>query len=402
MAPFFNIVFLVALLFPLFTIARAAVAPPTHPALASTSSQQPGDPGEEQIVLDCTTSPDIYYIVLDGYTRQDVLQELYGVDNSSFLDYLRGKGFYIAGESHTNYFQTIFSVPAALSFDFVSPPTQDIAAGKYFVPLINNNRLMRLLEQCGYRTAVLRSGFYFTDQIPADLRLTGSGLLNKLEALLLADTPYSLLVGALHLEPPGESYAGHRQTVLDGFSLLRNAPRIPGPKMFFAHLVIPHPPFVFDANGNPVDPPRAYKLSDGDEFAGTLAEYRSGYAAQVQFANRKLQEVIDAILAGSQTPPVIILQGDHGPGSKLVWSSPEASCLWERSSILNAYYLPEAGKQALYPAITPVNSFRIVLNSIFGTQLPLVPDRTYFTTHLQPKQAIDITAERDSRANCGE
>ncbi len=395
MAPFFNIVFLAALAAPAYQIARAATPASTFPAQASV-------PVEDEIILDCASTPDIYYIILDAYTRQDVLQELYGVDNTSFLEYLRGKGFFVADASHTNYTQTIFSFPSALNFEYIDAPSGEIEDGQYFLERTNNNRLMRLLRTCGYRIAVLESGFYYTDQIPADLRLTGSGVLNEFEGLLLADTPYSVLAEALQLEPPASSYAAHRQRVLDGFSQLRNAAQIPGPKLVFAHLVTPHPPFVFEPKATAQDPPRAYAMGDGDDFGGALDEYRQGYAGQVRFANRKLEGAIDALLANSQNPPVIILQGDHGAGSRLDWDSPAASCLWERSAILNAYYLPAAGKVALYPSISPVNSFRVVLNSIFGTELPLLPDRTYFTSHRLVRQVIDITAERDSRANCGE
>ena len=49
--------------------------------------------------------------------------------------------------------------------------------------------------------------------------------------------------------------------------------------------------------------------------------------------------------------------------------------------ILNAYLLPGVdAKQVLYPSISPVNSFRQLLNTYFGTQLDLVPDESYYTT----------------------
>jgi hypothetical protein len=115
-----------------------------------------------------------------------------------------------------------------------------------------------------------------------------------------------------------------------------------------------------------------------------------------------MEQTINAILSRSASPPVIIIQGDHGPGSRLNWTSPEGSCLWERTSILNAYYLPGAGKEQLYPSITPVNSFRVILNAYFGAQLEQLPDRTYFTSHKLENQVIDITSERSSLLNCKE
>jgi len=120
----------------------------------------------------------------------------------------------------------------------------------------------------------------------------------------------------------------------------------------------------------------------------------------VQFVDRMLEEIIDAILNRSSQPPIIILQGDHGPGGFLNWFSPQRTCLCERTSILNAYYLPSGVSKDLYPTISPVNSFRVILNSYFGTHLDLLPDRTFFTSHRLIRQIIDITDERNSMRNC--
>jgi hypothetical protein len=113
-----------------------------------------------------------------------------------------------------------------------------------------------------------------------------------------------------------------------------------------------------------------------------------------------LAKTIDAILAKSSRPPVIIIQGDHGPGGFLDWDSPAQTCLWERASIFNAYYLPGPNASALTPDISPVNSFRVVLNTYFSANLELLPDYTYFTSHRLTRQIIDITDQRTSTLNC--
>ena len=92
---------------------------------------------------------------------------------------------------------------------------------------------------------------------------------------------------------------------------------MPGPKLVFAHIVSPHPPFVFDENGQALEPSSPYSMNDGDDYKGTLEEYRAGYPGQVRFVNRQLQQVVDALLAQSEAPPLIIIQGDHGPGMSL-------------------------------------------------------------------------------------
>ena len=354
-----------------------------------------------EVALDCSISPDIYWIVLDGYGRADVLKEIYGVDASPFLASLKRKGFYIADQSHSNYMQTVYSIPSALNLSYLEPMPANLSGYKYFPELISNNRLMALLRQCGYRMAAFETGFFFTNYPDADIFLSFGTDLNEFEGLLLAGTPLDLLLEKLDLEPQERSYEAHRARVHYSFDKLAELPGLSGPKFVFAHIISPHPPFVFDAQGRPVQPGRSYSIGDGDDYRGSWTEYRKGYAAQVQYVNQLLDKTVSEIISRSSAPPVIVIQGDHGPGAFLEWESPDRSCLWERTSILNAYYLPNGGSQDLYPTISPVNSFRIVLNTYFGTNLELLPSETYFTSHRPGGAFIDITERRESRANCG-
>jgi hypothetical protein len=396
MLPFFNLVFALALARPSYIVLTRLLLAPNQPRTASANVL----PGTGDPELDCSNSPDIYYIILDAYGRSDVLADLYHLDNRPFLDFLEGKGFYVANESHSNYMQTVFSIPSSLSYTYIDPPQDEANGAAYFSNLVEDNRIMNALERCGYLTLAIESGFYFTEHPGTDIYLTNSGVLNNFENLLLSDSPWQVVSDRLNLTPTEHSYKAHRQRVLYSFRQLGNLYKMHGPKIVFAHIISPHPPFIFDANGRPITPARGYSVNDGDEFQGNWEEYRDGYAAQAQFVNHKLEQAIDAILEHSPTPPVIIIQGDHGPGGHLDWDSPDNSCLWERTSILNAYYLPGDGKSRLYPSISPVNSFRVVLNSYFGADLPLLPDRTYFTSHRLKGQAIDITDKRSSRQNC--
>jgi hypothetical protein len=80
------------------------------------------------------------------------------------------------------------------------------------------------------------------------------------------------------------------------------------------------------------------------------------------------------IIEKSSTPPVIILQGDHGP-AQLEKEN--------RMGILNAYYF-STKQDALYSTITPVNTFRVVFNTFFGTDLEMLPDTSYYSKYSQP------------------
>ena len=108
-----------------------------------------------------------------------------------------------------------------------------------------------------------------------------------------------------------------------------------------------------------------------------------------------MQEIVDAILEQAETPPVILIQGDHGPGSLLNFGDINGTCLRERVPILSAYYLPSSGIEQLYASISPVNSFRVVFNSVFGAGLHLLPDRSYYSTWSNPYTFADVTNDTD-------
>jgi hypothetical protein len=98
---------------------------------------------------------------------------------------------------------------------------------------------------------------------------------------------------------------------------------------------------------------------------------------------------------------VILLMGDHGPRSGLVWNDVDATDHWEALGILSAYHLPGASDDLVYPELSPVNAFRLVLDHYFGTELGLLEDRNYFSTARRPYDFVDVTesirATRDAR-----
>ncbi len=59
-------------------------------------------------------APAIYYIILDGYARSEVMRELFDFDNTAFLERLERKGFFVARGSNANYCQTPLSRSSSL------------------------------------------------------------------------------------------------------------------------------------------------------------------------------------------------------------------------------------------------------------------------------------------------
>lgn len=355
---------------------------------------------------------DIYYIVLDGYGRSDVLEELYNYDNSDFIDYLKSKGFYVAENSQSNYNQTVLSLASSLNMEYVNYFTEiygvDSKERYELAQEIKKNAVRDLLEahdyqfvsfESGYERTEIRSADHYwsasTDVVP---QVTAVWTFNAFESLLLESTIFRAVFD-LHLFSPETlrrvaiepEYQAHRDRIAYTLARLDDAAEMPGNYFVFAHILSPHPPFVFNQFGEARNPDSAYRLADGDFYPGTRGEYIDGYREQVAFISTHIKSVIERIMSKSDQPPVIIIQSDHGPGAFLVWESAEESNLKERLGILNAYYLPGDGKNQLYDSITPVNTFRVVMNAYFGGDYELLPDESYFSPWLRPYDFTRVT-----------
>lgn len=314
--------------------------------------------------------PDIYYIILDSYARADRLQTLYGYDNSRFIQQLQAMGFYVASCSQSNYGRTDLSLTSALNMDYIqrlhpelTPET--ISRTSVFADL-KHSAVRQILEENGYRTVAFATGFAWNEWTDADEYIAPSPLspnMNEFEIMLLRTTLTRQLLesGMLQIDPLGAPRFRERTQL--AFATLPELPHTPGPKFVFAHLIIPHPPFVFGPNGEEIDAAQ-FVNADGKY---TFDTYSKGYTTALTFLNAQMESILARIIAESNPPPVIIVQGDHGP-----WLQSKERAF----DILNAYYLPGHADD-LYPTISPVNSFRIVFNAYFGTNYPLLPDYSY-------------------------
>ncbi len=276
--------------------------------------------------------PDIYFIVLDGFARQDVLRDLYDYDNAAFVDSLRALGFQVLDRSRANYCQTILSVAATLNLDYVSrlvemdPRSRD---RRPMLQLIRDSRLMEALRAQGYSVTAFASGFEPTEIAGADRYLRPRWGLSEFQQIVVSTTPLSWL-GRF-----GRSqYDLHRERLDFILGRLPETAARPGPKLVFAHLLAPHPPFVFGPEGEPLERARPFDFGDGSHYydmGGTHEEYVRRYRDQLRYVSSRLLDVVGRILEGAPEPPVIVLQSDHGPGSELDWWT--STLLFARSMV---------------------------------------------------------------------
>jgi len=144
-------------------------------------------------------------------------------------------------------------------------------------------------------------------------------------------------------------------------------PSLRGPKFVFVHLISPHFPYVIGRNGEFVD----REISDSD---------REAYINQLIYLNQRLEEILRGIIETADSPPIVILQADHGNGA----------ARGKAVEMLNAYFLPDNEYGDLYPEISPVNTFRLIFNLYFGGDFALLNDASYFSEKGAPFEFIDI------------
>ena len=342
------------------------------------------------------TRPDIYYIVLDGFGSAEVLSNMYEVDIEPFLASLEAQGFYVARRSRANYAHTLQSITSSLGMRYNPPPPAAHRRGPTallsFTQSIRNNAVMAVLRRHGYAIHAFATGYGNTELRSADHFLSPGRGLSQFQNMLLGLTPAPAILALTAID---DAYALHRRRIeftLDGLVSLA---RKPGPRFVFAHLLAPHPPFVFDRDGAPREHALPFKFADGSDFRRrqSRADYIRGYAAQVSYLSRRVEKTVRGILASSAAPPVIIVQGDHGPGSEFHQDRLDKTNLVERMSIFNAMHLPDPqASRLLYPEISPVNTFRLILGHYLGEPLPLLRDRSFFNAYSDPHHYIEVTS----------
>lgn len=346
--------------------------------------------------------PDIYYIILDRYDGQRALAEQLGFDNSKFLNFLKDKGFYIPSNSTTNYPKTFLSLASSLNMEYMDFLTEETNGGmsgnqSIVTPYIQNSKVLEYLKNHGYLFYNVGSwwepthanpnadknffppkrGYFGTDEF-------ATGFINTSIAA-------PILKYALH-DPMDVSEKQennvHRQSALYQFKVLENIATQSSPGFVFAHILLPHDPFVLDRGCNPIS-----------ETVTDANTHQVNYINQLVCTNTKVEKMVNDIISKSKNQPVIIIQADEGTFPMNVpisenegWGSAETTSLREKFPILNAYYFPDHDYSGLYDTITPVNSFRVVFNKYFGEKFPLLEDKNVvFEDDNNYYRFIDVT-----------
>ena len=333
--------------------------------------------------------PDVYYIVLDGYTSSSSLKKFLNYDNQEFVSYLTNKGFKVNHNSYSNYPGSLPSIASTLNMRYLNFLTEgEIGQRELHIlseKMMMENTVMQNFKSAGYEIIILHKPFATVTSSPLfDLELCNR---NKyIDSQLLSLTIRTSILG-FSLEKWQEHEM--RETTLCNFSELpKQQQKFDEPIFVFSHILIPHPPYLFSPEGKPVSSVRPQGLEDWD--------YKEGYINSLKFANKKITQVVDELLTDPENPPVIIIQADHGTQFDFDPSKTSNENIEQLMSNFSAYYLPGIDKNFPDDVITPVNTFRIIFNSYFNTDYDLLENKIYWedihgTFDDVPEYFIDVT-----------
>jgi hypothetical protein len=317
--------------------------------------------------------PDIYYLVFDRYARGDVLEHYFSYSNNEFISWLETRGFYVAKQSNANYPRTSQSLASSLDIKYLVGEKDREKKQHDWNPLyvtIRENTVTNFLQDNGYRYIHFGDWWHPTSTNPnADLNIN-LGSYNEFERALLKTTFFyrTLSIGRDNFRREHYSRTKYK------FNKLSQSATWKGPKFIFAHMLIPHTPYVFDEDGS--------FLSIEDL---NTSSKEALYLNQLKTANAEIKNVVEDILsAPAKRPTVIILQADEGPypaGFDAVtssdWKHATDDELKIKFGILNAIYMSGKNHDALYQSISPVNSFRVIFNEYFYTNLEILEDQSF-------------------------
>lgn len=351
----------------------------THETQKNDLSGEPF-PVSGKIVCSTEKKPDIYFIVLDGYTSSQCLKEEFNFDNSAIDSLFSRNQFYISAASKSNYNVTPFSLSSTFNLGYLKEGIENnMISTKVFLQAmetLKNNKLMTFLAGQGYNIKNygcfdMKQASTKTDPYFKNLYYTQVDN-QTFFSRLWADIGWNFTlknVFTRQFQIP-ESYKKNK-----AYHLYRNDYNLKGlitelnthsdtPKFVYTHLILPHEPFFLDSLGQLV--------SDTSILLNSV-NMKNGYLGQVKYSNRVLNNIIQSIPKSDGRERVVIIEGDHG-FRNYEPEVPEYKVFMN----LNAYYFSDRDYSNLYNGISPVNSFRVILNKYFCQSMPLLKDSSIF------------------------
>jgi hypothetical protein len=320
--------------------------------------------------------PNIYIIVFDEYASSKSLKRDYNYDNSALDSFLLSNQFFLMRESKSNYLRTNLSIASLLNYSYTSglAPREKMTAEDMYAThtYIKYNQLFSLVKSFNYQ--IYNYTIFDTEKSPSKVKneylfhneriIISNTMIGRLTNDLGPNVKTPFLKKILGTEITPNVYRRYNQRATEALLADLNKQDGSAPKLTYAHFLMPHPPFLYKANLEPVNPD-TIKI---DNFYDK--KYIPQYLAYIPHTNSQLMKVINEIMRKENGNSIIFLLGDHG------YKVMNDSSLHRDHyfSNLQALYLPDRNFKPLSESSTPINVMRHIINTAFDKKLPFLVD----------------------------
>ncbi|MDJ0664200.1 MAG: hypothetical protein QNJ75_06545 [Acidimicrobiia bacterium] len=333
--------------------------------------------------------PDVLLLVLDGYPRADVLDSVFGYDNSGFLGDLETMGFVIADRAQANYSYTYGALSSMLALDYVFDvgPIDDDERAAMRHALAGDSPLLRAFKERGYEISYYENAWQGSRCSPYVDNCVRDGIAERALWNLSRTTIFAPIYGAVRPNPFVSVSFSH----LEDFGSHATDGGQDRPLLTVFHALVPHQPFLLNPQCElQASPPQSGFDATSPE---TVALGGDLFVDQLECVNNLVLEGLDQILT-DRPDTIVMVTGDHGSESALAFGNSEPVSIphafYERMGIMSAYRLPGC-KELVYPAMTPINGARAVVACSQGSEAEMLPDRSLWATEDKFGEVSDIT-----------
>ena len=303
--------------------------------------------------------PNVYHIILDEYTDNEILTKKFGYNNEKFLEFLNNNGFYMHDKLFSTFGGTVKELNVILNMEY--PKKLRWMSEDY--ESLNNNKVMSIFSNQNYSIIETNSMMRWKNFSDVDTKLCYDTNFINSEFL---DQVLGKSIIRYFLEKYQQDT--RRDTVRCTFNVLNEITlKTDGPKYVFSHVYVPHPPFLFGPNGENVIPDRR-------EISGLQSwENPQGYVNQLIYATNEITVVIKNIVKNDPNA-IIIVQGDTGTLTGADISKKTMKEIYQAHSILYAVRIPDV-EDSDY--MIPVNTYRIIFNNYFNMNYDYLEYHSY-------------------------
>ena len=303
--------------------------------------------------------PNVYHIIMDEYTDNEILMKKFNHDNEEFLKFLDKNGFYIPDKSFSTFESTIDELNLILNMDY--PGKRGWVSDNY-APLYDN-KVMSIFSAQNYSIIETNSMMRWKNFSDVDTKLCyDANIYSEFLEQILRKSIIKYFLEQHHDNT-------RRDVIRCTFNELNEiASQSSGPTYVFSHIYVPHPPFIFGPNGENVTP-------DHRDISGLQDwENPQGYVNQVIYATNQVSIVIKNIVKNDPNA-VIIIQGDTGTFTGIDdMPKRKMNDVYQVHSILYAVRIPDANN---LENVGPVNTYRIIFNNYFNTNYEYLEQHNY-------------------------